>query len=178
MPSPLGVMGLGQLGKDVAEKLVCLGFKVAGWSRTPKALDDILTFAGDDQFEAFLSQVNILVCLLPLTPMTRDILNRDVFKKLQAGAYIINTARGEHLVEQDLLDALADGQISGACLDVFRTEPLPEDHPFWDHPKIVVTPHISSLTNPGAVASQIIENYHRAMSGRALLNQVDIDRGY
>lgn len=174
----VGVMGLGQLGKDAAQKLVSLGFKVTGWSRTPKALDNVTAFAGDDQFDKFLSQADILVCLLPLTPLTRNILNRETFGKLPPGAYIINTARGEHLVEQDLIDALDSGQLSGACLDVFRTEPLPGDHPFWHHPQLIVTPHISSLTHPGAVAPQIIENYRRAMSRSPLLHQVDTDRGY
>lgn len=174
----IGIMGLGQLGGDAAEKLSHLGFQVAGWNRTPKIINGVKTFSGDDQLNEFLAHTRILICLLPLTPGTKDILNRDLFDKLQPGAYVINVARGEHLVEQDLLDALETGQLSGACLDVFRTEPLPKDHPFWRHPKIVVTPHISSLTIPAAVVPQIIENYHRALSGNPLLNEVDIKRGY
>ena len=174
----IGIMGLGQLGGDAAEKLSYLGFQVAGWSRTPKIINRVKTFSGDDQLNEFLSHTRILICLLPLTPGTKDILNRDLFNKLQPGAYVINVARGEHLVEQDLLDAVETGQLSGACLDVFRTEPLPKDHPFWRHPKIVVTPHISSLTIPAAVVPQIIANYHRALSGNPLLNEVDIKRGY
>ena len=174
----IGVMGLGQLGADAAQKLTGLGFRVAGWRRNYKKLDNIQTFAGDETLTDFLSQTNILICLLPLTPATKNILNRNTFNALQPGAYIINVARGEHLVESDLLDALESGQLSGACLDVFRTEPLPEDHPFWRHPKIIVTPHISSLTNPGAVAPQIIENYRRVKSGISLLNVVDVKRGY
>ncbi|MBW2200283.1 MAG: glyoxylate/hydroxypyruvate reductase A [Deltaproteobacteria bacterium] len=174
----IGIMGLGQLGGDAAEKLSHLGFQVAGWNRTPKIINGVKTFSGDDQLNEFLAHTRILICLLPLTPGTKDILNRDLFDKLQPGAYVINVARGEHLVEQDLLYALETGQLSGACLDVFRTEPLPKDHPFWRHPKIVVTPHISSLTIPAAVVPQIIENYHRALSGNPLLNEVDIRRGY
>ena len=98
--------------------------------------------------------------------------------KLPAGAYVINVARGAHLIENDLLDALDSGQLSGACLDVFEAEPLPQDHPFWDHPKIIVTPHISSITDPKAVMPQILENYHRMKAGKSLKNVVDRKRGY
>jgi glyoxylate/hydroxypyruvate reductase A len=174
----IGVMGLGQLGADAAKKLSGIGFRVAGWRRTFQKINHVQIFSGDEALTDFLSQTHILICLLPLTPATQGILNKKTFNLLQPGAYIINVARGEHLVESDLLDAIESGQISGACLDVFRTEPLPEDHPFWSHPKIIVTPHISSLTNPKAVAPQIIENYRRAKSGMSLLNVVDPVRGY
>ena len=116
--------------------------------------------------------------MLPLTPQTKGILNRQTFNGLPAGAYVINVARGAHLVEDDLLTALDSEQLSGACLDVFETEPLPVDHPFWDHPKIKVTPHISSITFSRAVAPQIIDNYRRSQSGQPLLNVVDPKRGY
>ncbi len=174
----IGVMGLGQLGADAAKKLVQLGFKVAGWSRTPKTIPGILSFAGDDALGEFLSRTNILICLLPLTAATEGILNRKTFEKLPTGTYIINVARGQHLVEEDLLDALESGHLSGACLDVFNVEPLPVDHPFWNHPNIIVTPHISSITDPKAVMPQILENYHRMKSGKPLLHAVDIERGY
>lgn len=174
----IGVMGLGQLGGDVATKLVQLGFMVAGWSRTPKTIHGVLCHAGNDALEDFLSQTDILICLLPLTAATEGILNRHVFDKLPKGAYLINVARGRHLKEADLLDVLESGQLSGACLDVFRVEPLPEDHPFWNHPDIIITPHISSLTDPKAVMPQIYENYHRMKSGEPLLHVVDVKQGY
>jgi glyoxylate/hydroxypyruvate reductase A len=126
----------------------------------------------------FLARSDILICLLPLTPATEGILNRRTFAKLPPGAYVINVARGEHLVEEDLLAALASGHIAGACLDVFRQEPLPESHPFWSHPRVTVTPHIASLTYPKAVAPQIIANYRRVCSGQAPLHVVDVRRGY
>lgn len=174
----IGVMGLGQLGGDVATKLVQLGFTVAGWSRTPKTIPGVLCYAGNDVLEDFLSQTNILICLLPLTAATEGILNRHIFDKLPTGAYLINVARGRHLEETDLLDALESGHLSGACLDVFKVEPLPEDHPFWNNPNIIITPHISSLTDPKAVMPHILENYHRMKSGDPLLHVVDVKRGY
>jgi glyoxylate/hydroxypyruvate reductase A len=134
--------------------------------------------AGDDALDDFLSQTRILICMLPLTLKTEGILNHETFAKLPAGAYVVNTARGQHMVEKDLLAALDSGQLDGACLDVFEIEPLPEDHPFWSHPKIIVTPHISSITHPRAVAPQIIENYQRARNGDPLLHVVDVARGY
>jgi glyoxylate/hydroxypyruvate reductase A len=132
----VGVMGLGQLGKDAAVKLHALGFSVSGWSQTPKKIEGVDCYAGAGLLDGFLSQVRILVCMLPLTPKTRGILNLQNFNRLTAGAYVINVARGEHLIESDLLTALDSGHLSGACLDVFTEEPLPLDHPFWDHPKI------------------------------------------
>ncbi|HEY9889303.1 MAG TPA: NAD(P)-dependent oxidoreductase, partial [Candidatus Obscuribacterales bacterium] len=121
---------------------------------------------------------HILVCLLPLTPATEGILNLDLFQQLPAAAYLINPARGAHLVEADLLTALAAGHLSGACLDVFYQEPLPADHPFWPHRAIRVTPHCASLTDPASVAPQIVENYHRLQRGAPLLNAVSRQRGY
>ncbi len=174
----VGIMGLGTLGRDAAAKLRFLEFPVAGWSRTAKQIEGVSCFAGPERFDEFLSQTDVLVCLLPLTPATRGILNRHAFSRLPAGAYLINTARGDHLVEEDLLASLDSGHLSGACLDVFRTEPLPESHPFWRHHLIVVTPHIASLTPPAAVAPQIIENYRRVRAGRAPHNLIDMQKGY
>jgi glyoxylate/hydroxypyruvate reductase A len=174
----VGVMGLGHLGSDAARKLRSLGFTVSGWSRTPKGIEGIGGFAGGEGLDEFLARSDILICLLPLTPATEGILNRRTFSKLPSGAYLINAARGEHLVEEDLLAALAGGHIAGACLDVFRQEPLPESHPFWSHPRVTVTPHIASLTHPKAVAPQIIENYRRVRSGQPPLHVVDVRRGY
>lgn len=174
----IGIMGLGQLGKDAAQKLSHLGFTVTGWSQTPKDIEGVICLAGEEAFDDFLSRARILICMLPLTPKTRGILNRETFHKLPHGAYVVNVARGQHLIEKDLFAAVDSGQLDGACLDVFEVEPLPEDHPFWSHPKIRVTPHISSLTYPKAVAPQIMDNYHRMKAGKALLHRVDIERGY
>jgi len=174
----IGLMGMGQLGSHAAKQLQRIGFAVAGWRRTAKKIAGIDSYAGRDRLPAFLERTDILVCTLPLTPSTEGILNRRVFERLPEGAYLINVARGRHLVEADLLAALEQGHLSGACLDVFREEPLPESHPFWTHPRITVTPHISSLTFPAAVAPQLVENYRRLESGQPLENVVDPGRGY
>jgi len=174
----VGIMGLGHLGSDAAQKLRALGFAVAGWSRTAKQVEGVRSFAGESDLDPFLAQADILVCLLPLTPATQGILNRRTFAALPKGAYVVNAARGDHLVEEDLLDAIESGQVSGACLDVFRKEPLPESHPFWSHPRVTVTPHVASLTYPRAVAPQIVENYRRVRSGQSPLHGIDVRRGY
>lgn len=174
----IGIMGLGQLGADAAAKLVNLGFHVSGWSRKPKNINGVHCFSGEAQLPEFLQQSDILICLLPLTAETRGILNAGLFAKLPHGAYLINAARGQHLVEKDLLQALDKGQLAGACLDVFEVEPLPQDHPFWSHPKVLVTPHIASVTRADSAAAQMLENYRRALSGRPLLNVVDAVVGY
>ena len=174
----IGIMGLGQLGADAARKLVQLGFSVNGWSRTPKEIKGVVSYAGDEALDEFLGISTILICTLPLTSATTGILNRNTFGKLPAGAYVINVARGQHLIEEDLLAALDSGHLSGACLDVFQVEPLPEAHPFWNHANIIITPHISSITDPKAVMPQILENYHRMESGQPLVHVVDKDKGY
>ena len=174
----VGILGLGQLGLDAARKLQALGFPVAGWRRSNQAAAGVDTYSGPGQFGAFLAASRILVNMLPLTAETRHILNRDTFAQLPQGAYVINVARGEHLVETDLLAAIDAGRLSGACLDVFQTEPLPSDHPFWQHPAITVTPHIASLTNPAAVIPQIVDNYRRVLAGEQVRHQVDRERGY
>ncbi|MFK7844111.1 MAG: 2-hydroxyacid dehydrogenase [Rhodothermales bacterium] len=175
----LGVMGMGVLGSDAATKLHALGFSVDGWSRQRKTMSELSqSFAGQDELPAFLHRANILICLLPLTSSTEGILNQNLFAQLPKDAYLINAARGHHLVEKDLLEAINSGKMSGACLDVFREEPLPAIHPFWQHPKITITPHIASLTDPRSAAHQVVENYHRANEGRPLLNAVDLTREY
>lgn len=174
----IGVMGLGELGSHAAQQLSKLGFKVHGWARSAKLMEGVGTFAGPEELEAFLSSSNILICLLPLTKQTADILNKDTFSKLPKGAYVINVARGEHLVDEDLIGMLDSGHLSGASLDVFREEPLPEDHPFWEHPLINVTPHIASITNPASAVSQILENYDRMRQGEPLINVVSQTKGY
>jgi glyoxylate/hydroxypyruvate reductase len=143
---PVGVLGLGVLGERVAKAVAQFDFPVNGWSRTPKVVPGVQCFAGAEQFEAFLQASRVLVCLLPLTPNTRDIMNRAHLSRLRPGGYVINVARGAHLVDDDLLALLDNGHLEGATLDVFRVEPLPRNHPFWNHPKITLTPHTSART--------------------------------
>ena len=174
----VGIMGLGVLGNAVADKLHKNFFKVYGWSRTEKNCENVTSFHGKDQLEEFLSNSEVLVCLLPLTEDTKDILNADLFDMLPEGAYVINVARGEHLVEHDLMEMINNGHLSGASLDVFREEPLPEEHPFWEHDKINITPHIASVTKPESVVPQIAENYDRMNDHEELKYVVERDRGY
>ncbi|MDT0649855.1 2-hydroxyacid dehydrogenase [Autumnicola edwardsiae] len=174
----VGIMGVGVLGTAVGEKLAKNGFNVLGWAKSDKDKKDINTYCGEDGLEEFLPQVEVLVCLLPLTPATENILNRELFEKLPEGAYVINVARGEHLVEQDLLRMIGNGHLSGAALDVFREEPLPEEHPFWTNTQILITPHIASVTKASSVVPQIIENYERLQEEEPLKNVVERDKGY
>lgn len=175
---PVGVMGLGVLGERVARALRLFEFPVRGWSRTPKAIADVDCHAGLAELPAFLARCRVLVCLLPLTPDTQGILNRDTLGQLLPGAYLINVARGAHLVEDDLLTLLASGHLAGATLDVFRTEPLPGEHPFWRHPQIRVTPHISAGTLPGKSIAQIVDKIRALTRGEPITGVVDLDRGY
>jgi glyoxylate/hydroxypyruvate reductase A len=174
----IGIMGFGELGKDAANKLKHLGFNVIGWANSPKNIDGIKVFVGNDEFNTFLNKSDILICLLPLTPETFNILNSNTFEQLPQGAFIINVARGEHLVVDDLIEAIDTGKLSGACLDVFREEPLPKEHIFWRHPRVTVTPHIASITSPESVAPQIIDNYRRLREGKPLKNIVSREKGY
>lgn len=174
----IGIMGMGFLGKKAAQALAQIGLKIIGWSHSPKKHIEFKCYAGKEEFNEFLSHTGILVCMLPLTPSTENILNKKTFSQLPKGAYLINLGRGEHLVEEDLLPAIASGQLSGACLDVQRQEPMPSDHPFWDSPAIRITPHIASITNPATAAPQIIENYRNSLSGKALTGVVDRKKGY
>jgi glyoxylate/hydroxypyruvate reductase A len=174
----IGVMGLGALGALVASRLALCGFPVAGWSRRPKAIDGVANFAGAAGLDEFLARTDMLVCLLPLTPATDGILNDALFRRLPAGAYLVNAARGHHVVDADLIAALDQGHLAGATLDVFRAEPLPAEHPFWRHPKIAITPHVASLAKPDSVADQILDNLQRLARGAPLLNQVDRQAGY
>ncbi len=175
---PVGVMGLGELGRDAVAKLTALGFQVAGWSRSAKDLQGVTCFDGPDGLAPFLARTEILVCLLPLTTETTDIINRDTLARLPQGAYLINAARGAHVVDADLLDALASGQVAHATLDVFREEPLPADHPFWDHTQITITPHNASITDPRSVVRQVAENIGRFDAGEPPLYLVDRAAGY
>jgi glyoxylate/hydroxypyruvate reductase len=174
----VGVLGVGVLGTHVARALVPFGMPVRGYSRSARQIEGVTTYAGEAQFEAFLSGLKVLINLLPHTPDTHDMLNRRVFSKLAHGAYLINVARGAHLVEQDLLDALTDGQIAAATLDVFREEPLPVDHPFWQQPRITVTPHSSAQTLRAESVVQVAQKIVALSRGEAVSGVVDIERGY
>ena len=164
----IGVMGLGVLGERVARALRVFDFPVHGWSRTPKAIEGVVTHSGEAGFDTFLSNCRVLVNLLPLTPDTQNILNRDTLSRLQPGGYLINVARGAHLVDDDLLALLDSGHLAGATLDVFRTEPLPAAHPFWQHPLITVTPHTSARTLRRESIAQIVGKIQALEQGRHL----------
>lgn len=164
----VGIMGLGSMGAAAALTLSQLGFQVSGWSASRHKLDGISCHAGEQERAAFLQQTDILVCLLPLTPHTHGILNMALFEQLPQGASVINAARGQHLIEGDLLMALDSGQISEAALDVFIEEPLPPHHPFWSHPNILVTPHVASLIDPLSGGQVIADNIQAFLRGEPL----------
>lgn len=174
----VGVLGLGALGAEVARALAALGLPVRGYSRAPKAIDGVTTFAGAAQLDAFLGGAKLLVNLLPSTAATDGILNARTFSKLAHGAYLVNLARGAHLVETDLLDALASGRVAAATLDVFATEPLPPDHPFWHEPRITITPHCSADTLRAEAVGQIAAKIGALERGEPIGGIVDRDRGY
>ena len=175
---PIGILGAGVLGQSVARKLTEFGFSVRCWSRSAKQIDGVQSFAGEDQRAAFIDGVKLLINLLPNTPETVGILNRELFAQLSAGAYLINIARGAHLVEADLLAALEQGQLAAATLDVFAREPLPQDHPFWRHPRVTITPHIAAITLPQQAMDQIAANIRALEAGHAPAGEVDRQRGY
>ncbi|HSH92306.1 MAG TPA: glyoxylate/hydroxypyruvate reductase A [Ramlibacter sp.] len=175
---PVGIMGLGVLGERVAKAVAGFDYPVLGWSRSPKTLPGIQSFAGSEQFDAFIAATRILVCLLPLTDETRDIMNRRTLSLLKPQGYVINVARGAHLVDEDLLALLDSGHLAGAALDVFRTEPLPAEHPFWRHPKITVTPHTSARTLRDESIAQIAGKIHALERGEPVAGVVDRERGY
>jgi glyoxylate/hydroxypyruvate reductase A len=174
----VGIMGLGVLGGDAAEALVGLRFDVAGWSGSPKNLPGVTSFHGADGFLPFLNRSDILVCLLPLTPETTDILDAHAFAALPKGAALISVGRGPQVVEEDLLAALDSGHLDGATLDVFREEPLPADSPFWDPPRVVVVPHVASMTIARGACEFVIDNIRRFEAGQPLRHVVDLDKGY
>jgi glyoxylate/hydroxypyruvate reductase len=175
---PVGVMGLGVLGERVAKALAVFDFPVHGWSRSPKTLEGVVCHSGVERFHTFLSSCRVLVNLLPLTRETENILNRDHLSRLIPGGYVINVARGAHLVEDDLVSLLDSGHLAGAALDVFRTEPLPADHPFWTHPKISVTPHTSARTLREESIAQIVGKIRTLERGESIAGIVDPKRGY
>jgi len=179
----VGVMGAGVLGQDAARKLSVMGFDVAGWSRNPKTIEGIPTFSGEGGLDEFLGRTDILVSLLPLTPETRGILNRSLFRKLArdgrlGGPILINAGRGGLQVEADILACLDDGTLKAATLDVFEVEPLPQESPLWTHPRVTVTPHNSAVSDPEMTARYIAGQIRRHETGEPFQNVVDRGRGY
>ena len=174
----VGVLGAGVLGSKVAQSLQQFDFPVNVWSRSPKQLAGVSSYTGPEQLPAFLKASKVLVNLLPLTPDTENLLNHANLSQLQAGAYLINVARGKHVVDQDLLNLLDQGHMAGATLDVFRVEPLPQDHAFWKHPKIVLTPHTSARTMRDESIAQIASKIKAVYAGQFIEGRVDKLRGY
>jgi glyoxylate/hydroxypyruvate reductase A len=175
---PVGVMGLGVLGERVSRALTQFDFPVLGWSRSAKAVPGVRCFSGEAGFDDFLAATRVLVCLLPLTPQTQDIMRKSTLQRLLPGAYVINVARGAHLVDEDLISLIDSGQIAGATLDVFRAEPLPAAHAFWSHPKITVTPHTSARTLREESIAQIAGKMLALQRGEAIAGLVNPARGY
>jgi glyoxylate/hydroxypyruvate reductase A len=179
----VGIMGLGELGQDAAQKLKVMGFDVAGWSRSPKTIEGLATFAGTEGMTAFLARTDILVSLLPLTPETRGTINATLLAGLAqdgrlGGPFLINAGRGGLQVEADILAALDAGTLKGATLDVFETEPLPAESPLWSHPAVTVTPHNAAMSEPEAIATLISAQVRRLEAGEPLEHGVDPARGY
>jgi len=175
---PVGVMGLGVLGARVAQALRVFDFPVHGWSRSPREVPGVVCHAGEAALDGFLASCRVLVNLLPLTPQTENILNRQTLGRLLPGGYLINVARGAHLVDDDLLALLDSGHLAGATLDVFRTEPLPANHPFWSHPRLTVTPHTSARTLRDESIAQIAGKIAALQRGEPVAGVVDPVRGY
>jgi glyoxylate/hydroxypyruvate reductase len=179
----VGIMGMGVMGRDSAEKLRDLGFRVAGWSRTRKKITGVESFAGESEFEAFLARTDVLISLLPATPDTDGIINRATIRKLSrkgpfGAPIIINAGRGRQQVAEDILAALDSGELHAATLDVFTTEPLPQDSPLWSHPRVTVTPHCAADSDPETICAYVAQNIARHQRGEALHNLVDRGRGY
>ncbi|WP_367375454.1 2-hydroxyacid dehydrogenase [Pseudomonas lini] len=174
----VGVMGLGTQAQQILATLQPFGFALSGWARSEHHIDGVDCFAGAEQLPTFLGQCDIVLCVLPLTEQTKGILNRQLFQHLPKGAALVNMGRGGHLIEEDLLEALASGQISAAVLDVLEQEPAAPDHPFWQHPQILLTPHIAAMTQPESAFSVLLENIRRHQRGESMLGQVDRERSY
>lgn len=174
----VGVMGMGALGSPVLEKLSELGYVCSGWSRKRHEVPGITSYAGAEELDAFLASTDILICLMPLTEETKGILNRQLFGKLPDGACLINCGRGGHLVQEDLLWALDTGKIKQAILDVTDPEPLPEQHPFWKHPLIFLTPHIASSSRVDSGGEMILKNIIRYQKNERMLGEIDRSTGY
>jgi glyoxylate/hydroxypyruvate reductase A len=174
----VGVMGLGVLGQEVLKRLGTFGYSRYGWNRSPREIPGVTCYTGTHTLDRFLERCDILVCLLPLTAATHGILGRCVFSALPRGASLINVGRGAHLDQPALLEALDSGHLSAAILDVCEPEPLPQSHPFWKHPRIVMTPHIASITQPETAAFVLLENIRRHGCGEPLRDVIDRRKGY
>ncbi|MER8683844.1 glyoxylate/hydroxypyruvate reductase A [Mesorhizobium sp. M1405] len=174
----VGFLGLGMLARAAIECLKPFQFPLAGWSRSEKRIEDVACFHGTDQLAGFLKQTDILVCLLPLTEQTHGMLDADFFDLLPVGAQLLHVGRGPQLDQAALIDALDTGHVSAAMLDVTDPEPLPEDHPLWSHPKVMITPHIASVTQPHTAAQSVVDNIRRHRAGEELIGLVDRTLGY
>ena len=171
-------MGLGLQARHILNALKPFGFALSGWARSEHHIDGVECFAGTGQLPAFLSQCDIVLCVLPLTEQTKGILNRQLFQHLPHGAALVNMGRGGHLVEAHLLEALASGQLSAAVLDVLEQEPAAPDHPFWNHRQIMLTPHIAAMTQPESAFGVLLDNIRRHQRGESMRGLVDRQRSY
>jgi glyoxylate/hydroxypyruvate reductase len=174
----VGVMGLGEMGGYVARKIAAFGYDLRGWSKSRRTIDGVKCFAGSDEFDEFLRSTNVLVSILPLTDSTRGIVNTKALSILPRGSFLINAGRGAHMVEPDVLAALETGQLAGALLDVFATEPLPQDNALWSHPNVIVTPHIAATTPIRDACAQIVDKIERMERGEVVSGIVDRNIGY
>lgn len=172
------VLGLGEIGGYVAERLAQLGFTVNGWSNSPKNIQGVISFTGIEGLSSAVEQTDFIVNVLPLTDATTGILNHEFFSLCSQGTVLLNVGRGDHLVDDDLIEAIDKGQIADAYLDVFHQEPLPQEHPFWDCSSIFITPHVASRTNICSSVLQVVDNYRRMAAGQPLLNEVSLKKGY
>jgi glyoxylate/hydroxypyruvate reductase A len=174
----VGILGFGELGKACAKQLIANNFNVNAWAHTHKTSNTVNLFYGEQGLQKMLSNIDYLICLLPLTKKTKGIINKSTISMLPNHAVIINVARGEHVIEADLLNALEENSLRAAVIDVFEHEPLGKEHPYWQHDKITLTPHCAALSDINSVTAQIAENVERLQRGITLNNRIDRTKGY